>query len=269
MQSHGNKILNKPSNKTELEETDEENLLMQIQSKAKELKELGGELPLEVKEIVEVNPVPNKNMPHKKSLTGFSLVAGYGDSEEEQEEMEEIDKKDPENSISHSTLFPITKPIDIKQFTDTLKVEQHSDPQTPEVINNKAFQRKRRIGVNLVNIKKKPKPDENNSSDKDNSQRQGLGFSITNYPGFKSGGVLFSKGDQPDHRNNEIKPNDSKSDDDENSVESLEETRVKLSEKLTFLSEGKEAASAIQIMLIQLEVFNLIYNKSNISNVHL
>lgn len=228
---------------------------MQIQSRAKELKELGGELPLEVKEIVEVKSDANKNLTHKKSLTGFSLVAGYGDSEEEPEEPEEIDVKIPENNISHSTLFPITKPIDIKQFTDTSKVEQHSDSQTPEFINNKAFQRKKRIGVNLVNIKKKFKTEESDPDDTNNSQRPGLGFSNSNYPGFKSGGVLFSNSNP----NNQPKPNDSKSDDDENVVEGLEETRVKLSEKLTFLSEGKEAASAIQIMLIQLEVYKLFW----------
>lgn len=49
-------------------------LLTKLQSRAKELQKLGGDVPEAVKEIVEPEP--------KADSTGFSLLANYGDSDD-------------------------------------------------------------------------------------------------------------------------------------------------------------------------------------------
>lgn len=175
-----------------------------------------------------------------KKLSGFSLVAGYSDSEDEETETTKpnfiIGPPPEENKISHSTLFPATKPIDVKDFGEP------STPTEDEDFCSKAFQRKRRIGVALINTVKKTKNDDDN-------ERKGLGFSskeegTNSSPSFKSGGVMFVKADV-------LNPTPS----EKLEVDTTEETYTTLKEKLGFLSEGREEVFPVQAMLIQIEVW--------------
>lgn len=241
----------------------------------------------------------------EKPLLGFSLVAGYGDDSEEEDEVAPspnsplaITLSFPNNPplAGHSTLFPIAAPIDPKQF-DSVKAETTKDGS----MEPKAFQRKRRIGIDLVNVPKKPREDGSprlgfgfKSAGGDSSEHPGcgkdklenvkseyLGFksagfeipgqgskselagqsaseskdgsgdgttnsvsdgSGNGYLGFKSGGVLFGKEDASPQRK------------DETLIKDIEESRETLKEKLDFLNEGRDEASPVQVMIIQLEV---------------
>ncbi|RZC37611.1 WW domain containing protein [Asbolus verrucosus] len=244
--------LSVPLSNSNSDEEDDVDILTKIQKKAKELKKLGGEMPAEVKQIVDK---PQTKKSDNKEISGFSLVAGYSDSEEESEV--EAPKQNfllapppQESKVSHSTLFPVTKPIDVKDFEESPKRQSEGD----DGFDSKAFQRKRRIGVALVNTGKKSKTDEEN-------ERKGLGFSTDSnssdtfpnssitYPGFKSGGVMFVKADILNPPGN----NDSVGEKPEKILKEIEDTYTTLKEKLGFLSEGREEVSPVQVMLIQIE----------------
>ncbi|XP_023012734.2 uncharacterized protein [Leptinotarsa decemlineata] len=246
------------------EEDDDIDILTKIQKRAQELKELGGELPAGVKEVVENPKLEAEVMKKekKKDISGFSLVAGYSDSEEENEEIKSVflPKSEPP-PVSHSTLFPITEPIDVKDFIEEPKVEPEKQQiSNGEEFHSKAFQRKRRIGVALVNTTKK-------KEDPIDEERKGLGFdkeassspkSDVVYPGFKKGGVMFVKSDvlNPDI------PKDKETDCDK--VEKVEEEVINkgeveqmystLNEKLVFLNGGRPSISPVQTMVIQAEM---------------
>lgn len=204
------------------------------------------------KNIKEAGPVEDCTQEIKVKLlpsAGISLLAEYGDSEDESD-LESSNSKNviippppQEKQVSHSTLFPIVKPISVKDFevsSQTLEATEDFDA--------KSFKRKRRIGVALLNTGKKVKPDED-------IERKGLGFDndsgTTNYPSFKSGGVMFVKADvlNPSPVNSKEIVNNSQIIPGE-----IDETYSTLKEKLGFLSEGREPVSPVQAMLIQVEV---------------
>ncbi|KAK4882580.1 hypothetical protein RN001_005899 [Aquatica leii] len=231
-------------------------ILAKIQNRAKILKDLGGELPPDVKKIVEQNgSLVEKELEKKvkKNVSGFSLVAGYGESDDEDEELKAVETSN--HRIPVSTLFPIPKPIDVKQFLET---EKPLEPQ--EEIDTKAFHRKRRIGIDF-NVEKSKV--EVNEIDND---RQGLGFkceggdvsqnkSKISYPGFKSAGVLFAKSDiiNTDDSADKKEVQEDCSESTSDTMKKVEETHKMLNEKLTFLSEGREPVSPVQAIIIQME----------------
>ncbi|XP_018565124.1 formin-binding protein 4 [Anoplophora glabripennis] len=252
-------------NDSNLSDDDDVDILTKIQKRAKELKEMGGDLPPELANVVDAPKNNGKPSPEreKKSASSFSLVAGYSDSEEEQEseEVKSIFPIPPEPpKVAHSTLFPITKPIDVKDFLQP----PESKVETPNNdFDSKAFQRKRRIGVALVNTGKKKEE----NLDELETEARGLGFKSEDattpntkdniYAGFRKGGVMFVKSDV-------LNPSLPKTDDSGN-VETkteevsnvkqadLEEVYSTLMEKLGFLSEGRPLVSPVQIMSIQAE----------------
>lgn len=221
------------------------------------MKELGGELPPEIEKLVEDEEPDRKN-----TVSGIALVAGYGsDLDETDEEVEEnlnennksaslfpIASKLPENEVPRSTLFPVVEPIDVGQFLESNQDVQ-KPPQEENVIDVKAFQRKRKIDLDLVNAQKRLK------SEDESHERRGFGFKNTvDYPGFKSGGVMFVKSDtlnadKSEKMNVDVKKNNFLLSRD------FEEIRDTLSEKLTFLSEGHSPVPPVQVMLIQIEVW--------------
>lgn len=268
MQDTSEKIKGNDSN---LSDDDDVDILTKIQKRAKELKEMGGDLPPEVVNVVDVHKDSEKSSMDKenKKASSFSLVVGYSDSEEEHEndEIKSIFPIPPESpKVAHSTLFPITKPIDVKDFLQP----SESKVDTPNSdFDSKAFQRKRRIGVALVNtIKKKEE-----TSDELETEAKGLGFKNEDgtaanvkdniYAGFRKGGVMFVKSDilNPSLPKTE----ESNSEHTESKIEEvcsirradLEEIYATLMEKLGFLSEGRPQVSPVQIMLVQAEVRNV------------
>lgn len=160
-----------------------------------------------------------------------------------------------ENKVSHSTLFPITKPIDVKDFMEHQEQEKVKEETTQKAdfVDVKAFQRKRRIGIDLVNNSKKPKED-----NEEGLERKGFGFSsegakTNTYPGFQKGGVLFVKSDVLNPASEEVKRDES----DETGGKTrkqVEDLYTTLKEKLGFLSEGRSEVSPVQVMIIQAEV---------------
>ncbi|CAH0558740.1 unnamed protein product [Brassicogethes aeneus] len=210
-----------------------------------------------------VQPSHSKENP----IGGFSLVAGYSDSEDD--ENEEVKSIFPiqqpiiESKVSHSTLFPITKPIDVKDFLNTPHVEEKPEQETKaenELVDTKAFQRKRRIGISLVNNIKKPKEE----NEEDEGEKKGFGSSANEkkesvYAGFKKGGVMFVKSDDLPGSKLEItktqeNPKEKNSESDQKHVVNLYNV---LKGKLTFLNEGRPEVSPVQIMLIQAETLFL------------
>ncbi|XP_050312723.1 formin-binding protein 4-like [Anthonomus grandis grandis] len=239
------------------EDDDEYDLLAKIQQRAKELKTLGGELPSSVKNIIKETIASPKV--HQEGVSGFSLVAGYN-SESEPSDSE--GPTEPKHNLfpipptttetAHvSTLFPITQPINVKDFIspEPSAPEPPKEPDGPAAENNefdnKAFQRKRRIGISLVNNSIKRSKEEENPTVELGSTRGPV------YPGFQKGGVLFVKSDPEEpslvHKNDvqeqEVKVNQKETEDDYNI----------LREKLLFLGEGREAVLPVQVMLIQAE----------------
>ncbi|KAK5649654.1 hypothetical protein RI129_000683 [Pyrocoelia pectoralis] len=244
-------------------EEDDIDLLTKLQNRAKILKDLGGELPPDVKKIVEQNGSFGENeFQHKvkKEVSGFSLVAGYGESDDEDEgNYKTLDASSPttttsDSKASGSTLFPVLKPIDVKQF-----LESEKEPET-EPIDAKVFHRKRRIGIDF-NLEK-PKSDISSIE----TERQGLGFKSEtesnlhsntkhkiNYPGFQSGGLIFVKSDVLNPANDTEKKEPESDVNKAETMKKIEETHKTLNEKLTFLSEGRDPVSPVQIIIIQME----------------
>ncbi|KAF2879202.1 hypothetical protein ILUMI_26957 [Ignelater luminosus] len=272
-----NEVINQVNHNSDSKSDSEDDidLLTKIQNRAKVLKDLGGELPPDVKKLVETKDITsikdisqkNNSKKEKKDVTGFSLLAGYGDSEEEDDDAKSSALQPNENKELHSsTLFPISKPIDVAQFNET-----EPEVEGLKIQNSRAFQRKRRIGIefatNKVNLDSNVYP----KLDVLETDRQGLGFKSdqengqetskcdtkTDYLGFKSGGVMFVKSDvaspsiEPEQKEETIQEN---TDESKNEImKKIEHTRKTLNEKLTFLSEGREPASPVQVMVIQLE----------------
>lgn len=246
------------------EEEDDLDILARIQKRAQELKELGGELPPEVAKITSSIEENEQTGKEKKSISGFSLVAGYSDSEED--ESNEIKtlfapKQEPIPKVAHSTLFPITQPVDLKDFQ--CKIEEKKDEEEKIAdFGSKAFQRKKRIGVALINTAKKKEPVIDGNED----SRHGFGFKNETvsernnlYPGFSKGGVMFVKSDvlNPSAPNsNENSQINNVEEVKENEVEKIkvEEMYSTLLEKLVFLNSGHPVVPPTQTMVIQAEV---------------
>lgn len=255
-------------NDSNLSDDDDVDILTKIQKRARELKEMGGDLPPELTSVVDAQKDNEKSSPEreKKSTNSFSLVAGYSDSEEEQEseEIKSVFPVPPDSpKIAHSTLFPITKPIDVKDF---LKPVENKVETPNNDFDSKAFQRKRRIGVALVNTGKKKQE----NSEELETEAKGLGFKSEDaitpntkdsiYAGFRKGGVMFVKSEvlnpslpKSDENNSECVEN--KAEEVSNVKQAaLEEVYSTLMEKLGFLSEGRPQVSPVQVMVIQAEV---------------
>lgn len=174
-----------------------------------------------------------------KHSLGYSLVAGYSDSDEEPEGEEvkntfcPIQPPPPDSKIAHSTLFPVTQPIDVNDFKEPTHATEEINDKENE-FDSKAFQRKRRIGVALINTSKRSKEQEVGDGEK-----AGLGFKKESpYTNFTKGGIMFEKSED-------------QSEDNKEDVENLYET---LKEKLGFLSEGFNSPSPVHTMIIQADV---------------
>ncbi|XP_017777003.1 PREDICTED: formin-binding protein 4-like [Nicrophorus vespilloides] len=190
----------------------------------------------------------------KDKVTGFSLLADYGDDDDTDLDEE---PNEPEPTQSHSTLFPVIKPIDVKQFEEP-KVNEYLAKDTDD-LDTKAFKRKRRIGINLTNSPKHRALD----ADDDGGERKGFGFSeneSAKSSSAKSGmKIAFIKSDT-------LNPtiSEEKTEDDE-----ISESHLSLKEKLLFLSEGKESVSPVQIMLIQLETLHTALRDGSLNSGYL
>lgn len=125
----------------------------------------------------------------------------------------------------------------MKQFTQ--ETNDKELPQETEEIDVKAFKRKRRIGVHLVNHPKREVIIETKTDTTETSNAENL---------KKKFSMNFIQGDT-------LQPTISSNSNDEESNDSdMVATQTTLKEKLTFLCEGKDAISPVQIMSIQLEV---------------
>lgn len=146
---------------------------------------------------------------------------------------EEVQKKVEAPKVSHSILFPIQPTIDAELFVDPKPAERLKEDEAP--LDSKAFQRKRRIGIEVPDrIVIKPEP------------------AKKEYIGFKSGGVMLGTVEAPAAAETVATPEGDG--DDKALLEKVNESKETLGEKLQFLSEGREPASPVQIMMIQLEV---------------
>lgn len=178
----------------------------------------------------------------------------------------------PQNitETSHSTLFPITKPIDVKDFIKTESpTHDNSELAKPTSSPNndfdsKVFQRKRRIGVSLVNQVKRPK------GAPENEEFTGLGFKQDSqlqeetkdvklelespYLGFQKGGVMFVKSDVLNPAKEEVQEEKSVKEESNFNARETEADYTVLKEKLLFLGEGRDPVLPVQTMLIQAEV---------------
>ncbi|KAI4458627.1 formin-binding protein 4 [Holotrichia oblita] len=238
---------------------DETDILAQIQNKAKMLKQMGGDVPEGVKKLVS-------DTSEKKEVTGFSLVAGYGDDSEEDEESEKEEPPPPkllfpiQNTKPLSSLFPITQSAEMSPSSSHSHEEDSTEkpatpPPTEQNVDMKPFQRKRRIGISLINVQKRPEPSLIEQPIKDPElARPGFGFkggTPKQYPGFKSGGVMFTKSEETtpivESENDFVKASDEKL------LVDIEEFHSNLDEKLKFLCEGHNPALPVQIMIIQME----------------
>lgn len=222
---------------------------------------MGGELPPEVAKITHIPEIKLPKSKEKKNTAGFSLVAGYSDSEEEDStEIKTIFTPEPVPvpKVSHSTLFPITQPVDVKDFQSVVEEKKEEEEKTIVEIDSKAFQRKKRIGVALINTPKKKENDVDDTED----ARRGFGFkndSVTvnkssAYQVFEKGGVMFVKSDvlnpplPPTNIIDVIEP-------EENAGNTkVEEMYSTLVEKLGFLNSGHPIIPPTQTMVIQAEV---------------
>lgn len=189
-----------------------------------------------------------------KPTLGFSLLANYGnysDEEEEDSHDESQDAPKTPQTETHSTLFPVTKPIDVKQFTQ--ETNDKELPQETEEIDVKAFKRKRRIGVHLVNHPKREVIIETKTDTTETSNAENL---------KKKFSMNFIQGDT-------LQPTISSNSNDEESNDSdMVATQTTLKEKLTFLCEGKDAISPVQIMSIQLEILFIAWKSGNLNTAY-
>lgn len=232
--------------------------MARIRTQAKVLQELDGEVPESVNSLLN-------NIEKNEPTPSLSLVAGYGDDSENEDDHETNQKLTfpiPDNAdnpviTTESTLFPITKPIDINQFTvpeeEKIIVKESA---AVESVDSKLFKRKKRIGIAFDLLPSKPEKRTKGNEDLD-EERIGFGFKTENelnstenkYGNFKKGGITFIKADvlQPSVEN-------VKSDDSEVTKEDLTKIKEVVTEKVSFLCEGKCDVSAVQTMMIQLQV---------------
>lgn len=234
------------------EDVDETVILARLRTQAKVLQELDGELPESVDKFLS-------NLDKVEKTQSLSLVAGYGEeSDEETEGTEELPAKilfpipevtiTPENATSESTLFPITKPIDITQFTVKEEEKPLPPPKTEETsVDTKVFKRKKRIAFDVLPTVVEKKSKSNNNSE----TRLGFGFKpegdsksndVKPFISFQKGGLAFVKSDNLLLNSEAVK------------LENFDETKDIVREKVEFLSEGKNEVSAVQIISIQLDV---------------
>ncbi|XP_019772810.2 formin-binding protein 4 [Dendroctonus ponderosae] len=274
-------VVPKQSDSQTDEEDDDDDLdiLAKIQQRAQELKKMGGEVPSSVKQIIKKTEIIET--PKKPSVSGFSLVAGYNSDSESEPELQEAPPIRPIFPVaclpispivetSHSTLFPITKPIDVKDFisyeppANEVAKEAKTNKVESSDFDSKAFQRKRRIGISLVNNVKRPKEDVIPGTD-----FVGLGFKseivdngyikTTNedapvaYPGFQKGGVMFVKSDVLNSTVSQEKGPTKETDHCLLNKKQAEDDYTILREKLLFLGEGRDVVLPVQVMIIQAE----------------
>ncbi|KAL1506483.1 hypothetical protein ABEB36_005842 [Hypothenemus hampei] len=266
-----NLILQESLSENEDDDNEDINLLQAIKKRSQEI----------IKVDTEKKHMSETNMQTSKAISGFSLVAGYesaSDSEPESENnITPVTQPEPQKSsveIAHSTLFPITEPIDVNNFCNPERMEEDIKEVTQRPIlqdnfDNKAFKRKRRIGISLVNNIKKP--NDCLPQAEEEIKFTGLGFKSEKretpelnpekedkpnaYPGFQKGGVMFLKQDILEH----AAPTEIKRLDDTNAKQedinkkSTEDDYEVLREKLLFLGEGREPIFPVQVMLIQAE----------------
>lgn len=253
------------NNNYQSEEEDDLDILARIQKRAQELKELGGELPPDVAKITNIPEETPSQSKEKTVISGFSLVAGYSDSEEEENDelktVFEVPNSEP-IQVSHSTLFPITQPVDVNDFQPPPEQKQDEEEKSSDFIS-KAFQRKKRIGVALINTAKRKEIIEtkdvhiaNFNNDLVTAEKVKL------YPGFEKGGVMFVKSDviNPSIPNNETNDSNSVTETKDKVVDKakVEEMYSTLIEKLGFLNSAHMGIPPTQTMVIQAEVsFNL------------
>lgn len=188
-------------------------------------------------------------------VSGFSLVAGYGgESDEEQDE-----SIPTLQTTTHSPLFPIVEPVTIDQFSKPDIVKPSSKSEELETIDLKAFQRKRRIDIPFINPgTKRVKSNEVVAQADAEEKKIECSEASASYPGFRKGGVLFTKAETDEEKVENLKEEPTivsdKISTENSNDESILKNKETLQEKLTFLNEGKEATSAVQTMLIQMEV---------------
>ncbi|ENN81880.1 hypothetical protein YQE_01743, partial [Dendroctonus ponderosae] len=203
-------VVPKQSDSQTDEEDDDDDLdiLAKIQQRAQELKKMGGynsdsESEPELQEAPPIRPIfPVACLPIS-----------------------------PIVETSHSTLFPITKPIDVKDFisyeppANEVAKEAKTNKVESSDFDSKAFQRKRRIGISLVNNVKRPKEDVIPGTD-----FVGLGFKseIEKGPTKETDHCLLNK-------------------------KQAEDDYIILREKLLFLEEGRDVVLPVQVMIIQAE----------------
>lgn len=198
-----------------------------------------------------------------EGVSGFALVAGYGDSEndDDTDEIQNIfiSKSEPLIKNSHSTLFPITKTLDVEDFEPKIdNIKEDIDKSTD--FEPKTFQRKKRISVALINAKEKV-----DSTEISVQRRPGLGFDIDSAiqdkaicPNPEKNRILFVKSSTT-----ELSLSDNKSDvtnvnneskEISTDKETIEAMYSNLIEKLHFLSSVHSMVPPTQIMAIQAEV---------------
>lgn len=254
------------------ENVDETVILARLKTQAKVLQELGGELPKSVeKTITEISS-------EKLKPQSLALVAGYGaDSDQEEEDDANVLPKTLfpippaeqailPNENSQSTLFPATKPIDIKQFElPNEKPTVVSNFQGPNETDKshldiKVFKRKKRLGIAFEKRLKTSDP-----IDSIEEERKGFGFQSTEdkISPFKKGSIAFVKTDVL-NPTLEIKPDTNEKDD---SIADFDDIRNTITEKVNFLGEGNAPVSAVQVIPVQLQVRIFISKYRIYSNV--
>ncbi|VEN39208.1 unnamed protein product [Callosobruchus maculatus] len=226
-------------------------------------------------QIKRAQALKNVSETKKKDISdSLKLVAGYSDSEEEEEPHESVvaSKATFTKPESHSTLFPITEPINIKDFASPKTETEEKAPIQAEFIDAKLFQRKKRIGVALVNTGKKKE-----DIVEGDGERKGLGFSTSEsqplqpssniYPGFAKGGVMFVKSDvlqpsnTPESAADKIEKNNEEDVVNKKLVKDMYQT---LQEKLGFLNVGAGAVSPVYTMIIQSEILYSAMNEGGL-----
>lgn len=115
------------------EDVDESSILDRLRSQARVLQDLGGEIPDEIKDLIEPTKesptIEEENQPEVKidkdpAPTSFSLIAGYGDDSDPEDDA----KSDEKVKEVVKPLFPIVgidlkdKPILKKSTSSNLKV---------------------------------------------------------------------------------------------------------------------------------------------------
>lgn len=265
------------------ENIDETVILSRLRTQAKVLQELGGELPKSVDKSIICSDKVELSSDNIKPQS-LALVASYGDDSEPESEPTTVpslfpiptEPKEVNLEPSQSTLFPVTKPIDVKQFDvpvnnikpQTQIVAKETDEDS--LLHNKVFKRKKRLGVafgvpQVKNEKRSKISEPALDSDFAGEGRKGFGFQdetdsnsnetvFSDKSSFKKAGIAFVKADVLNPVEPALKNDANETEDD---IEDFQEIKDVVSEKVTFLGEGKPPVSPVQIMSIQLQVNNI------------